>query len=114
MYDATVKSGNTFTLDLTLKDNNKVPVSDLVGATATMQWRVRLLDELAVITANGVIDPVLGTVQFTVSDEETALLLDARTSKTKYVYGCKLFYADGTALTFLTGKITVEKGVVRL
>ena len=107
-----VVAGDTLTVDLELLDEDSLPVTDLVGASAVMEIRENVLDVTLDASATAVINTTDALVQFTIPGSVTETWLGATDIKKVFRYGCRITYSDNTIRTILGGKIMVNRGVV--
>jgi len=107
-----VVAGDTLTVDLELLDEDGLPVTDLVGASALMEIRENVLDATLDASAVASINTTDALVQFTIPGAVTSTWLGATDIKKVFRYGCRITYSDATIRTILGGKIMVNRGVV--
>lgn len=90
-------------------DNNDNPI-DLTGATAKMDLKDAVTDAAIVKSMNGgITDALNGMMTFTLTDEETNLLLPRAELTKSWVFSVKLTYSDLTEQTILDGTFTLEQ-----
>ncbi len=111
-YHITVNQGSHFTLPITWKDQNQVPIN-LTGFTARMQARrthdatthfIELTTENGGITLGG----AAGTITLSLSAAATAAI-SAETG----VWDLELISSGGIVTRLIQGEITISKEVTR-
>lgn len=103
-------AGDDLFYDITFTENDETIPKDLTGATAKMDLRVSPTD--AIVTqqmSGGIISPLLGQMRFTLTDEETALLLPREELTKVFVFSVKLTYQDLSEETILAGTLTLNQ-----
>lgn len=104
-----VIAGNDFYYPVQFTDSEDIP-RDLTGATAKMELRDNVTDVAAVETmSGGITDPLLGYMLFTLTDDQTEVLLPRAESTKDLVFSIKITYLDLTEQTILTGTLTLEQ-----
>jgi len=103
-------AGDDLIYSLQFVENDEVTPKDLTGATAKMDLRETVTNPVVAQSLNGgIIAPLLGQMEFTLTDAETAALLPrAQTSKT-WDFSVKITYQDLSEETILTGKLKLEQ-----
>ena len=102
-------AGDDFYYNLTFTDSENNP-KDLTGATARMDLRETVTNPAVVQSmSGGIIDAPNGLMRFTLTDEQTASLCPRDQVSCPYVYSVKLFYADTTEQSILTGTLTFDE-----
>lgn len=110
--DIKITAGDDFILDFLVLDENNDPVADLLGATAELSIKARMLDSEETYSTSAVISPSTGAIQFTVPDTVTETFLADGDMKQTYVYGTKITYSDGIEESPVSGRLMVFRGVV--
>jgi hypothetical protein len=113
IYNATIDQGATFTLQVTYKDENGVPIN-LTGYTAAMQIRQNYNDSAALITLTSpsggiVITGATGTINITISAEQTGSLDEGF-----YVYDLEITSTANVVTRLIQGQFTVAPEVTRV
>ena len=109
IYNFIMDQGSTYTVQMVYQDPNGNPIN-LTGYTAKMQLRLQYGDPVAALTLTTggggiVIDPLIGTINITATDEQTLAL-----EPTFYVYDLDLI-DGGTITRLIQGQITVRPEV---
>jgi len=84
---------------------------DLTGATAKMDLReiVTDADPVAQSLSGGIVTPLTGSMIFTLTDDETKALLPRNTESKTWAFSIKIFFADATELTILSGLLQLTQ-----
>jgi hypothetical protein len=110
-YNLNLEQGVPFTDNLVLKDNLGAIIV-LTGYTARMQVKPFKTSSEVLFTLTSsddiIITPELGSVQFTISENNSYLL-----QYSKSVYDLYLYKPDGTPIRVVEGDITVSATVTR-
>ncbi len=110
--DFEIKNNEDWVLDIQLLDENKLPVTDLIGATAVLQIKGKLADASPLIAVNGYINSGNATAQFTVNDTQIGSLLADGDMRRSLVYGVRISYVDGIDEAPLQGRLKITRGVI--
>lgn len=111
--DFDIKNNEDWLLDFQLLDEDKLPVTDLIGATAVLQIKGKLADANPLISVDGYINSGNATAQFTVSDSQVSSLLTDGDMRRSLVYGVRISYVDGIDEVPLQGRLRITRGVVQ-
>ena len=83
---------------------------NLTGATAKMDLRVSVTNASVVqAMSGGIVSALLGQMEFTLTDAETATLLPRATESTSWAFSVKITYSDASEETILAGTFTLDQ-----
>lgn len=103
-------AGDDLIYPLQFVENDEVTPKDLTGATAKMDLREAVTDvAVAQAMSGGIIAPLLGQMEFTLTDDQTAALLPRAEVSKSWDFSVKITYQDLSEETILTGKLTLEQ-----
>lgn len=107
-----IEKGATYRHTLTWADALNVPIN-LTGCTAKLQVRetidsALILLELSTANTGLVITPLIGKIDFYISDEITTTLVGIGG-----VYDLEIYFANGDTTRLVEGKITFKPEVTR-
>jgi hypothetical protein len=102
-------AGDDFTYPIEFTESDGTP-KDLTGATAKMDLRSEATSaSVTQSMTGGITDPLLGLMNFTLTDAETAALLPRSEASKSLVFSVKLTYQDSTEQTIMTGSLEFEQ-----
>jgi len=83
---------------------------DLTGASAKMELRDKVTDVAVVqLMSGGIVTPLTGSMRFTLTDDETLVLLPRAQETRSFAHSVKLTFSDATEQTILAGILQLDQ-----
>jgi len=103
-------AGDDLIYSLQFTENDETIPKDLTGATAKMDLREGVTNAVVIQSmSGGIISPLLGQMEFTLTDEETAALLPRAEVSKFFDFSVKITFQDLSEETILTGKLELQQ-----